>query len=470
MDIEYTLTSENPVTPKVVILECPGEEIKFKDKDFSYSPSGGNFIYIWTMTPFDPSFDESACQYPSSCHDPKAAPEKSTIYEVAKCLPDFTEISKAIIEVYVKDMVLHPIDEDFDENDNNSIGKAIIATRDRDSSYWTKKITTIGGKPAQSEDREITITAHLTPADHLTGETVYFRVIDPDDKSPYDSDSDGNDNKHQNDPGDPNNPSNPSNAGLLSATSAVAQQHEIEGKTVAAAEVTLTITDKHSGDNYLVEASLDPNFATKIYRTSILVAWKRLYLEQGRMCKKGATLTDVHNPNSGTLKVDNAQDFENGDEIDIWFHDPPGSGDITTIQTDIITVDTTTNNITIPNIDDFIYPHSGVKPKGYSEYLDLGSAEALKNGWGLKNDGSDGSAFVEFCPDYDGTEMVPKYSVLPSNYPSEMTGFSDAWFHHPSGDRDLLIHLIDAYREQLQGVGAGLLGNITGFILMHEKI
>jgi len=161
-------------------------------------------------------------------------------------------------------------------------------------------------------EQKLTITAHLPVEEKYKNKTIFFRVLDPDDMSPYEVDDLGGDN---NDP----------NFGLDKTSETTGNSPvTINGESVFAAEVTFTITDHCSGDNYIVQASFDNTFPEDEYtsETCMLVAWKRAYLEQDRMYKYGATITQVFNfdtdADDDVLYVDNTSDFNINDEIVIF--------------------------------------------------------------------------------------------------------------------------------------------------------
>ena len=129
--------------------------------------------------------------------------------------------------------------------------------------------------PFQQDDRKIRISgvAMRTVSGAVPGATVYFRVIDPADTAPYVPAADRV-------PGD-----NKGNPGTLSPSTAVADS---SGRV----NTTLTITDRHAGDNYVIEASPDAQFSCSpnCSRSGTLTAWKRVYVEQNRMLRRGTRL------------------------------------------------------------------------------------------------------------------------------------------------------------------------------------
>lgn len=225
---------------------------------------------------------------------------------------------------------IHPQAGDFSEG---NAGKILISTF-HDDAYYTEKKTTKGDTVAQTEDQKVVISAYVEPK--KAGTTIYFEVIDPDD--PVDNanaaykedetpttplvaagDIKGAVDSNPNDNRDPNRSMFGGtlakyNAfqGLLSARSDVTVLRTINGTERAVAEVTLTITNRYAGDNYIVRATCidpegkpfndnsgvtaDPNADAdidegSIKATSLLTAWKRVYVEVDKMFRVGADLT-----------------------------------------------------------------------------------------------------------------------------------------------------------------------------------
>ena len=180
----------------------------------------------------------------------------------------------------VGSFVLHPNASDFQSGQQ---GRVLIS-KQRGDSFYTINNTSKSNTPAQAGtgDSKVFITAHL-PKDQA-GTTVYFRISDPSDASPYHNGS-SNDNGWAGGSGG-------TSAGTQSATASLAT---INGAQVAAAEITLNIgTD--AGNNFDVEASLKPfNIATAsdIQKTPRLVAWKRCYLEQDNTYSQGSAITSA---------------------------------------------------------------------------------------------------------------------------------------------------------------------------------
>lgn len=270
---------------------------------------------------------------------------------------------------------IHPIDTDFAKD---RAGRIMISTNRDDNDYHTVKKTTLkkSGEsvPAQTRDARVTISAYITPK--VAGVTVYFEVIDPDDASPYNEDTTPStvyDFKvtpdHNIDGAGPLLPNtqpdaNPNDnrdrrftmvggffrqykfmqqSSLIFIRSAKTQLKTIDGKMKAVAEVDLKITKRFSGDNYIVRATcINPNgkpFNKKsgvsdlddnpdagadipddrIKSTSLLTAWKRIYVEQDTMYRVGSFITAL-GANVGDTKIEVASIgvFGVGDNVRVF--------------------------------------------------------------------------------------------------------------------------------------------------------
>ena len=201
----------------------------------------------------------------------------------------------------------------------------MISTK-QDDHYYTSKKTTRASRVAQDKDHEVVATAYVLPIppDGYNPPTVYFEVIDPDDLSPYEGASGpgqpGDENPDDNcDPKKRMEWKDGSPAGYdayqkttLSATEDSPMLVAIDGMQRYAAETQLHITDRYSGDNYQVRATMqnpkgkpfdtlsgmtapfNPAVNTTVAATEKLIAWKRVYIEQDEMYKRGCTLL-AHN-------------------------------------------------------------------------------------------------------------------------------------------------------------------------------
>ena len=280
---------------------------------------------------------------------------------------------------------LHPQAGDFE---TGKVGRVMISTL-HDDHYYTATDTSTADEPAQTEDGKVTITAHLPK--FCAGKAVYFRVVtpDPDDLSPYEPDTNGGDNRDTT-----------VGAGALSAGSDTAALITINGEEVAAAEVELTITDQYAGDNYQVEYSLESDFAHIFDRTVVMVAWKRIYIEEDRMYRKGADLASDFSPDTNALpdsvtvvsrSYGGGLDLSIGDEVLVFDADCPEG-----------------EEATVTNIVDTTL------------YLDVDLTNAYDAGYGT---GDKGAAVA--VPDVNGDEVVDVFDAntafLTNAYGSDAT-------------------------------------------------
>jgi hypothetical protein len=166
----------------------------------------------------------------------------------------------------------------------------------------------------QTTDREIKITATLkTGTTSPAGVTGYFRVLDPPDRSVYIpvANQTANDNRDNND----------TTSGRLTGAGVV-QVSGSPGVIQATADMngvvrlTLTSTDQEAGDNYQIEASFDSNFscAQNCWRSGIITAWKRVYVERDSMYRQGAQLAADAGAGQNIVRVRQSP-FRRGDTI-----------------------------------------------------------------------------------------------------------------------------------------------------------
>ncbi|MDP9192848.1 MAG: hypothetical protein M3P06_14195 [Acidobacteriota bacterium] len=149
----------------------------------------------------------------------------------------------------------------------------------------------------------------------LAGRSVYFRVIDPPDSAAYVVNA-----------GDAKVDDNAEGPGILMPTTATSN-------TQGRVTTTLTVADHSAGDNYQVEASLDPKIITDAsyvcaagcVKSGIFTAWKRVYVEMNTMAKKGAFITKRVQPGHRKIEVSDVRHFEKGDRVRL-LHAPPVEG------------------------------------------------------------------------------------------------------------------------------------------------
>lgn len=379
------------------------------------------------------------------------------------------------------DITVYPQADDFDNsNGNKYTGRVMISTY-HDDQYYFDNATTTNNQHAQTEDGKVTITTVLPCA--LAGAKVYFRVRDPDDASPYDVDSDGDDNKGNHPKGK-----------FIVEGGTVLMDEEYKAWTYAgqydplnnsylctgntvSAEITLQFANSGapscwgstecfgaSGNNYIVEASLEPNFTTCLSTTTTMTAWKRIYYETYRMYEKGATIMQVELNNSPLVKdklfVDDASDIISlgAGQHTIEIFNKAGSTIIATIEnieTDVqITEDhleDIPNNTTVFNpildvisinslgITSGIDTYDGIRLVGGGNQNTLNDnidfVDGYEKAYGNATSGSDKGAFIEI----KGLPIeitVPKYKKVirgisitgaPDIEGYPMSGFLGVW-------------------------------------------
>ena len=158
----------------------------------------------------------------------------------------------------------------------------------------------------QTDDGKIDVHVKLLANTNPAGTTVYFRLVDPKDPSGYV-------NGHKDD----NLPTSPAGSVTPSAV--------VDSNGMATA--TLTVDPDHSGNNYIVEASLKapPNFKKK-GRSKTYTSWRRLYIEHDRMYKQGEFLTQTSGAgeaNPSRVFVASSAIFSVGDEVHLLSGDTP---------------------------------------------------------------------------------------------------------------------------------------------------
>jgi hypothetical protein len=305
-----------------------------------------------------------------TCPDPDS--EKVTVYEVDTVKPDQTT-------------------------------KVMISTKHDDeypSSY-------------QTEDRKIKVVAKVKPV--VAGATVHFRSKDPDpdDGSPYDT-ADPDDNR-----GTPKR-------GSLSPSQA-------DTNAQGEAEVILTVTDRYAGDNYIVQSSHRSSFAS-LKESGTLVAWKRVYVEEDKMFKKGTDLaadfTADGNSDADVIQVVDASGFAVNDSIVIFDADHP-SGETRTISA------INGNNITVADLTNSYNAGYASGDKGAAigrpadGYYDAELSSGTIAAFGVVTSGVDGGCFVE-CKRLPDTETpVPfrsNFGVTEEAAMNAIVDFANVWF------------------------------------------
>ena len=288
----------------------------------------------------------------------------------------------------------------------------------------------------QSENRKAKITVAITPA--IQGVPVYLRTYDLDDASSYETNQEMDDNRHSG-----------MEYGSLAAESGytvVAGSQETYGactrtlgiETDAQGQVkaTLEITNRYAGDNYGVYASSgDKPFAGNS-GTGNLVAWKRVYLEQDIMYRKGATITAAFSVDGDSLNdvlyVDSTVDFTVGETVVLF----TASG----LSVETTVVETTVNTLTVPDLNVNLPQFSGVKLKNDSTTYDI-NLTLFTQAFGSNTIGDDGGSFVELHVLATGSGNTPNYGSFPND--TVALDYANAWFYH-STSHDNVFQLLAA--------------------------
>lgn len=154
----------------------------------------------------------------------------------------------------------------------------------------------------QTQDGQIKIHGlvhNLNGTAGIAGRQVYFRLIDPADTADYvvrNHDAFPNDNLD--------------GPGTLNNSSTATAVSDGSGNV----DVTLGITSFAAGDNYQIEASLEPNFncaPTQCAKSIVYTAWKRVYVEVHKMFRRGTYIRQPAMPGDKFIVVDNTNGFPN---------------------------------------------------------------------------------------------------------------------------------------------------------------
>jgi len=335
----------------------------------------------------------------------------------------------------VGSFVLHPNSADFQ---SGSQGRVLIS-KQRGDSFYTINNTTRSNTPAQSGtgNHQVTVTAQM-PATQA-GTTVYFRVSDPADASPYHTGTSGNDNGWAG--GSAGTP-----AGIQSATASAVT---INGSQLAAAEITLDIGTE-GGNNFDVEASLVP-FSTAqpsdIQKTPRLVAWKRGYIEQDDSYTTGSPIQKHFQQQAASgndiLHVYSVTDTPAGTDVLISLSSPVVYNGISynSINRRVVRVDPSANDIEVSPIPFHLPIYSGITPLGSP--IVHASTASLVTGFGGSTAGSDSGAFVEFVVGIQGSRIMPNY---PAENPEGIEDFLDSYWFSNSGGRNVFQLITRAFQ------------------------
>lgn len=291
----------------------------------------------------------------------------------------------------------------------------------------------------QTQEGEIRIKAVL--GSEYVGETVYFRIIDPDDMSPYETDIIGDDN------GDMmgyrlishNTAVNVvDQVNHIYSTIAVEGIEDEEGTAVS--EVILKFTDYYSGDNYKVLCNTDPLVPIgNSAETICMVAWKRHGIERYSMYKKGSFLS--LNVAAGATKLNvscfdynmagnSNNDFNNGDNMIIWGKNLSGMDvseekQISNIMITISDLGVSYEIILTSPLTNSFQKYSGIRPTSDDDVYAFNENELfLLNAYGKSSCGEEGGVFVEYEYLSDNPTILPSADFNCISLPYNQGGFA----------------------------------------------
>jgi len=289
----------------------------------------------------------------------------------------------------------------------------------------------------QTTDGAITIRARVTEyGSGKSGVTVYFTLHDPDDQSPYEEGGEGDDNE---------------GTGTLSVSTDVTDEDGY-------AETVLTISSD-AGDNWDVHASLLPVGCGGWAETGVLVAWKRIYVEEDRMYVSGTDLTSDVASSSDTITVDDANGFDVDNVIKIFDADIPDgetatitakSGNDLTLEEDLTNGYTVARGAAITKSDTLVYDANITRVNdAFGIYTNI---------WG-----TDGGCFVEFKWREDGSTNVPyKHNMTLS----DRVAFTSVWFQNSSESN--YLHLVGAEYASSGAYGISADGSNYNYIYVQR--
>ncbi len=288
----------------------------------------------------------------------------------------------------------------------------------------------------QTVDGQITVTAHFDK--EWAGQTIYLAVFDPPDMSPYVSDPQNWETIWTDAAKWGDNADDP---GVLSTTQATAVLVGEGQEQEAAVTAALTITDYAAGDTYVVAAQ--PGGPPSLQRAMqqfnggaghLLVAWKRVYIEEARMYRSGAYLQQsvIEGAESLVLK-DEIENIGPGSQLHLFDAEnrqgetvvvDPVNGTTVHLAAEVSADYSTLHEAAVGNLD----PQVGLFAAEWA---------LLPNAYGAEFDGSDGGCFVEFkhlAP--TGGVAVPYHPCF-EYIPNHVTRFESFWFQR-SGEQNVL--------------------------------
>jgi hypothetical protein len=224
----------------------------------------------------------------------------------------------------------------------------------------------------------------------------------------------------------------------------------------------LLTTDRHSGDNYRIRATLrDPgvgistyipcfdtlsaegsNVVSTIKQSETLIAWKRVYIEQDEMYTLGCTITNAAALGDQILEVDSSSDLAKDMLVTIFWN----GGSLDTTIDGVLD----SRRVQVPALSQSIPVSSGIRPLNHTATVTI-SQQYLPQAFGSLPDGSDGGAFIEFKPVPSGSGKTPKYKYMPGAPQDRFIDYYGHWFDNKSQFWSNVLYLLAGHDAQDNG-------------------
>ncbi len=179
---------------------------------------------------------------------------------------------------------------------------------------------------------------------------------------------------------------------------------------------------------YIVQASACSDFG-EVTESGVLVAWKRIYIEEDKMYKTGSDLatdfTADEDSEPDTITVEDGSVFSENDSVVIFDADNP-TGETRTITA------ISGNDITVADLTNSYNAGYSAGDKGAAVarpadgVYDANITGRDTNAFGSAANGSDGGCFVEIKILSDGTNSVPYRETFGSD--AARVSFRNVWF------------------------------------------
>jgi hypothetical protein len=175
-------------------------------------------------------------------------------------------------------------------------GKILISARPSDADYFSR-YQVAGASPSRVK---ISGTLISGATNLPKSGSVYLKVDDPPDSAPYR----GGDSRT----GDNDGPAATLEGGTPLPSGATLIQTDAQGHF----EIPLQMSSRVAGDNYQIEGSPDADFqcGTNCAKSGIFTLWKRLYVEEEHMFRRGTFLRDEATAGATVIPVDDPGPFQ----------------------------------------------------------------------------------------------------------------------------------------------------------------